>query len=247
MTGKISRATPRRPAEGREVRTVIRRGSVRGGLLAAVVAGSLLLGATGCGEDGNNDGVPKDYKVVSGTQLCGGDAMSADAAKALKLITGSSRFEASSREYTVAQTAANLVAGPPSSTMYNDACRVFTPIGTPHFELRITWRLADGAPTDGPAAPKFTVLKMGEEALAAADKAYVRFACRSPRSYDPSEVVHIDIGVERWGMPKPPEGDIKALKNAYATVAHSFSLAMAKELRCEKNGGLPAKPVLIPA
>ncbi|WP_416518298.1 hypothetical protein [Streptomyces achromogenes] len=48
-------------------------------------------------------------------------------------------------------------------------------------------------------------------------------------------------------MPKPPEGDIKALKNAYATVAHSFSLAMAKELRCEKNGGLPAKPVLIPA
>ncbi|MER7219494.1 MULTISPECIES: hypothetical protein [Streptomyces] len=38
-----------------------------------------------------------------------------------------------------------------------------------------------------------------------------------------------------------------ALKDAYATVAHSFSLAMAKKLRCEKNGGLPAKPVLDPA
>ncbi|MEU7048442.1 hypothetical protein [Streptomyces eurythermus] len=229
------------------MRTVISRGSVRGGLLAAAVVGSLFLGATGCGEDGDKDGVPKDYKVVAGTQLCGGGAVSADAAKALKVITGSSRFEASSKEYTVAQAATTLAAGPPSSTMYNDACRVYTPIGTPRFELRITWRLADDAPTDGPAAPKFTVLKMGEEALAAADKAYVRFACRSPRFYDPSEVAHIDIGVERWGMPKPPEGDVEALKDAYATVAHSFSLAMAKELRCEKNGGLPAKPVLDPA
>ncbi|MEU3411878.1 hypothetical protein [Streptomyces sp. NPDC006658] len=229
------------------MRTVIRRRSVRGGLLAAAVVGSLLLGGTGCGEDGNKDGVPKDYKVVAGTQLCGGAAVSADAAKALKVITGSSRFAASGKEYTVAHAAADLVAGPPTSSVGNDVCGVYTPIGTPHFELRITWRLADGAPTDGPAAPKFTVLKMGEEALAAADVAYIRFACRSPRFYDPSEVAHIDIGVERRGMPKPPEADIKALKNAYATVAHSFALAMAKELRCEKNGGLPAKPVLVPA
>ncbi|MEU2438641.1 hypothetical protein ABZ595_21050 [Streptomyces rubradiris] len=230
------------------MRTVISRGSVRGGLIiAAAVVGSVFLGATGCGEDGDKDGVPKDYKVVAGTQLCGGRAVTADAAEALKVITGSSRFEASSKEHTVAQAAADLAAGPPSSTMYNDACRVFTPADTPRFELRITWRLADGAPTDGPVAPKFTVLKMGEEALAAADKAYVRFACRSPRFHDPSEVAHIDIGVERWGMPQPPEGDVEALKDAYATVAHSFSLAMAKELRCEKNGGLPAKPVLDPA
>ncbi|GAB2940412.1 hypothetical protein GCM10027075_46320 [Streptomyces heilongjiangensis] len=50
-----------------------------------------------------------------------------------------------------------------------------------------------------------------------------------------------------WGMPTEPGGDIDALKDAYATVAHSFSLAMARELRCEKNGGLAAKPVLDPA
>ncbi|MDC2949050.1 MULTISPECIES: hypothetical protein [Streptomyces] len=48
-------------------------------------------------------------------------------------------------------------------------------------------------------------------------------------------------------MPTEPGGDIDALKDAYATVAHSFSLAMARELRCEKNGGLAAKPVLDPA
>ncbi|MEU1011957.1 hypothetical protein [Streptomyces sp. NPDC005890] len=229
------------------MRTVISRRSVRRGLLSVATAGSLLLGATGCGGDGDEGEAPKDYKVVAGTRLCGGDALSADASKALKTITGSSRFEASAKKYTVAQAAADLVEAFPISTVAKDACRVYTPLGTPKFELRITWRLADGAPTDDPAAPKFTVLKMGEEALAAADMAYVRFACRSDRLSHSSGVAHIDIGVQRWGMPKPPEGDVKALKDAYATVAHSFSLAMAKELRCEKNGGLPARPVLDPA
>ncbi|NBM17804.1 hypothetical protein GUY61_19750 [Streptomyces sp. GC420] len=174
--------------------------------------------------------------------------MSADASRALKVITGSSRFEASAEEYTVAQAAADLVEAFPAPTVgREDACRVYTPIGTPDFELRITWRLVDGAPTDDPVAPKFTVLKMGEETLVAEDVAYVQFACRSERLSDSSRLAHIRIGVMRWGMPKPPEGDVEALKDAYATVAHSVSLAMAKELRCEKNGGLPARPVLDPA
>jgi hypothetical protein len=189
---------------------------------------------------------PKDYKVVAGTQLCGGDAVSADASRALKVITGSSRFEASAERYTVAQAAADLVEAFPSPTVTKDVCRVYTPIGTPDFELRITWDLVDGAPTD-PPAPKFTVLKMGEDAVAAADMAYVQFACRSDKLSGSSTAAHIVIGVERGGMPKEPDGDVEALKDAYATVAHSFSLAMAKELRCEKNGGLPARPVLDPA
>ncbi|MFF8594830.1 hypothetical protein ACF061_25940 [Streptomyces sp. NPDC015220] len=210
------------------------------------MAASLLLGAAGCGGDGDKDGLPKDYKIVAGTQLCGGDAVSADASRALKVITGSSRFEASGKEYSVARAAANLAQMYPTPTRTNDVCRVYTPIGTPKFELRITWNVEDGAPT-GDSAPNFTALKMGERAVAAADKAYVYFACRSDKLAETAEPAHIVIGVERWGMPKEPEGDIKALKDAYATVAHSISLAMAKELRCEKNGGLPAEPVLDPA
>lgn len=225
---------------------MISRRSVRGGLLSAAVAGSLFLGATGCGGDGDEGGAPDDYKVVAGTQLCGGDAMSADASKALKVITGASRFEASAERYSIAQAARDLVeAFAPTRTM--DACRVFTPRDTPDFDLRITWRLADSGPTDEPAAPKFTVLKMGEEALAAEDQAYIYFACQSDRLSSPTTVAHIVIGVEHRDPFHEPEGDIEALKDAYATVAHSVSLAMAKELRCEKNGGLPAKPVLDPA
>ncbi|MDQ0686644.1 hypothetical protein QFZ56_005607 [Streptomyces achromogenes] len=219
--------------------------SVRGGFLSAAMAGSLFLGATGCGGDGDGDGLPKDYKVVAGTQLCGGKAVSADASRALKVITGSSRFEASAKKYTIAQAAADLVWAFPGPTVMEDVCRVYKPIGTSDYDLRITWDLGDSAPT-GISAPKYTVLKMGELAVAAADKAYVYFACQSDR-FSSTAGTHIVIGVERWMMPKPPEGNVEALKDAYATVAHSFALAMAKELRCEKNGGLPERSVLDPA
>jgi hypothetical protein len=227
------------------MRIVISRRSVRVGLLAAAVTGSLLLGGTGCGGDKDEDGLPDNYKVVAGTQLCGGDAMSADASEALKVITGSSSFEASAEEYSVAQAAADLALAFGDPRVFRgDICRVYTPIGTPDFELRVTWRWVDGPPTGTPA-PKFTELKMGEQTLAAADKAYIQFACRTEKLRS-SDAAHVQIGVERWGTPTEPEGDPEALKDAYATVAHSFSLAMAKELGCEKNGGLPEKPVLDP-
>ncbi|WP_234312768.1 hypothetical protein [Streptomyces sp. NRRL F-5065] len=130
--------------------------------------------------------------------------------------------------------------------MTKDVCRVYTPIGTPDFDLRITWNLVDGVPT-GPPAPNFTELRMGEDTVTAADKAYVQFACRSEELLGSSSVGHIIVGVERWGMSEKPEGDVQELKDAYATVAHSFSLAMARELGCENDGGLPERPVLEPA
>ncbi|MFE7336942.1 hypothetical protein [Streptomyces griseus] len=85
---------------------------------------------------------------------------------------------------------------------------------------------------------------MGEQALAAPDAGVVRFACRSEK-LPGSAPAHIRLGVERWS-PEMPEGDPEKLKDAYATVAHSFALAMAKELGCENDGGLEARAVLDP-
>ncbi|MGP3732920.1 hypothetical protein ACTWJ9_06820 [Streptomyces sp. GDS52] len=215
------------------------------------MAVSLIFGVAGCGGDGETEGnskTPKGYKVVSGVELCGGNAVSAEASKALKVITGMSRFEASGEEYTIAQATEDLIEAFPVTTVgREDICRVYTPMDASDFDLRITWRLVKGAPPDSPAAPKFTVLKMGEETLAAADMAYVQFACRSERLLNSSRVGHIRVGVEHWDVWREPEGDVEVLKDAYATVAHSVSLAMARELRCEKDGGLPARPVLDPA
>jgi hypothetical protein len=173
--------------------------------------------------------------------------VSADAAKALKVITGSSRFGTTAEKSTVARAAADLVEVIPFTTEgRDDVCRIYTADGTPDFAIRVTWGLDDGPPTGTPA-PDFTVLDMGERTLAAANRASIQFACRSDRFPNSANAAHIDIGVRRWMMPTEPEGDIEALKDAYATVAHSFSLAMAKELRCERNGGLPARPALNPA
>ncbi|RPK83077.1 hypothetical protein [Streptomyces sp. ADI98-10] len=80
---------------------------------------------------------------------------------------------------------------------------------------------------------------------AAPDAGVVRFACRSEK-LPGSTPAHIRLGVERWS-PKDPESDPEKLRDAYATVAHSFALAMAKELRCENDGGLGPRPVLDPA
>ncbi|MFJ9061690.1 hypothetical protein [Streptomyces sp. NPDC102409] len=47
-------------------------------------------------------------------------------------------------------------------------------------------------------------------------------------------------------MPTAPESESEAREDAYATVAHSFSLAIARELGCENNAGLPETLDLTP-
>ncbi|MFJ6614151.1 hypothetical protein ACIQPT_28145 [Streptomyces sp. NPDC091289] len=125
-----------------------------------------------------------------------------------------------------------------------DICRVYGMSAAPWDYIEVTCELTGGPPKGDPAS-KFTVLRMGERALAAVDAGVVQFACRS-EELPGSLPAHIDIGVERWS-PTEPEGDSEKLKDAYATVAHSVALAMAKELRCEGDGGLEARPVLDPA
>lgn len=112
--------------------------------------------------------------------------------------------------------------------------------------MRISWRLFDGPPTD-PSNPHAIVLDMGERTVAQLDQGYVQFACRSDRLSHSSRVGKLSVSV--WQAVKYPQSEVdpRALKNAYVTVAHSFALAMAKELHCDKNGGLPAHPVLAPA
>ncbi|MFD6530521.1 hypothetical protein [Streptomyces sp. NPDC060184] len=226
------------------MRIVISRRSARGGLLAVAMAGPLFLGATGCGGDEDPAAKAAD-KAVAGTELCGGDAVSADAAEALKVITGESRLEASAKEYSITKAASALRKKfITESVGTGDICRVFTPVGTPEIQLRITWDLARDAPTStDPMGPEYTELKMGETAWTTPDKALVEFACRSDKLAG-SNPAHIGVEVMRWGMPKDIDDESGALKDAYATVAHSISVAMAEELGCAENGGLPAKVVL---
>ncbi|MFE4526323.1 hypothetical protein OH797_24490 [Streptomyces anulatus] len=223
---------------------VVSRRAVRNGLVAVAVVGSMALGAVGCA--GGDDEAPKEGgEFVAGTLLCGGEAVTSEAAASLKVITGSSRFEESAEKSTVVHAAKQLSQEFASSvTGDGDICQVFAIDAAQSDRLEVTWELV-GGPPEGEPAPKFTVLPMGERALAAPDAGVVQFACRNEKLLG-SQPAHIDVGVERWS-PKEPEGDPQKLKDAYATVAHSVSLAMAKELGCENNGGLKARPSLDPA
>ena len=222
---------------------VISRRALRDGLVAITVVGSMALGAAGCA--GGDDDAPKEGgEFVAGTFLCGGQAVSDQAGKALEVITGSSRFEESDETSTVVHAARELSEKFTSSaTGDGDICTVFAEDAKQSDRLEVTWELT-GGPPEGEPASKFRVFRMGERALAAPDAGVVQFACRNEKSLG-SQPAHIDIGVERWS-PEDPEGDPEKLTDAYATVVHSFALAMAKELRCENNGGLEPRPVLDP-
>ncbi|MEU7330966.1 hypothetical protein [Streptomyces parvus] len=223
---------------------VISRRALRDGLVAITVVGSMALGAAGCA--GGDDDAPKEGgEFVAGTFLCGGQAVSDQAGKALEVITGSSRFEESDETSTVVHAARELSEKFTSSaTGDGDICTVFAEDAKQSDRLEVTWELT-GGPPEGQPASKFRVLRMGERALAAPDAGVVQFACRNEKSLG-SQPAHVDIGVERWS-PEEPEGDPEKLTDAYATVAHSVSLAMAKELGCENDGGLKPRPVLDPA
>ncbi|MEV7645586.1 hypothetical protein AB0O32_37345 [Streptomyces rubiginosohelvolus] len=223
---------------------VISRRALRDGIVAITVVGSMALGAAGCA--GGDDDAPKEGgEFVAGTFLCGGQAVSDQAGKALEVITGSSRFEESDETSTVVHAARELSEKFTSSaTGDGDICTVFAEDAKQSDRLEVTWELT-GGPPEGEPASKFRVLRMGERALAAPDAGVVQFACRNEKLLG-SQPAHVDIGVERWS-PEEPEGDPEKLTDAYATVAHSVSLAMAKELGCENNGGLEPRPVLDPA
>ncbi|MFD6200226.1 hypothetical protein ACWCQF_01550 [Streptomyces rubiginosohelvolus] len=223
---------------------VISRRALRDGLVAITVVGSMALGAAGCA--GGDDDAPKEGgEFVAGTFLCGGQAVSDQAGKALEVITGSSRFEESDETSTVVHAARELSEKFTSSaTGDGDICTVFAEDAKQSDRLEVTWELT-GGPPEGEPASKFRVLRMGERALAAPDAGVVQFACRNEKLLG-SQPAHVDIGVERWS-PEEPEGDPEKLMDAYATVAHSVSLAMAKKLGCENNGGLEPRPVLDPA
>lgn len=219
---------------------------MRRAIVGLAVAVSLVAGAVGCGEEEKSRAEEAWEQSVPRERLCGGAAVSAGAGKALEVITGSSRFEASSEDYTVAGAAQGLSDRFTSSvTGHGDICRVYTPVGVPGDSLRITWRLSGSAPAGGPAS-RYTALKMGEQAGTAPDRAFVTFACRGGELPGVAPA-HVEIEVWDEALPGEPDGDAEALKDAYATVAHSFSLAMAREMGCEDDGGLEAQPSLDPA
>ncbi|MFC9271807.1 hypothetical protein ACWGRF_35350 [Streptomyces zhihengii] len=126
---------------------------------------------------------------------------------------------------------------------HGEICRIYASGTSGVDELAISWHLTDKVRTP---APDFIKLPMGEQAGAAWDTGYVIFACADDTGAPGASPDHVGVFVESNTPVPEPLGEAKALRNAYATMAHSFALSMAKGLGCADSAGLPAKPVLIP-
>ncbi|TXS55282.1 hypothetical protein EAO77_03010 [Streptomyces sp. t39] len=206
------------------------------------MAGPLVL--TACAARGGTADASEAGISVEAERLCGGTAVSVRAGDALEVITGAALFAASGEKATVEAAARELVRMGASTAIGNgDICRILPPAGSPVEEVRVTWEMSAGEP-QGAGAPRFTALPMGERAGAAGDGAFVAFACTggdlpgdAPR--------HLRVVVQKGGTPVVPDGDERRLREAYATVAHSFALALAGEIGC-RPADLPAEPSLSP-
>lgn len=83
---------------------------------------------------------------------------------------------------------------------------------------------------------------MGERASIGTQRAYVWFSCKSAQLSGSEETpAHILGEVENW---RDPQGEDGQLRDANATLLHSTSLALARQLVCEGDGALQSKPAL---
>ncbi|MFI7287278.1 hypothetical protein ACIBRY_11625 [Streptomyces anulatus] len=113
----------------------------RASSVGVVIAGLLAFAAVGCSGDGDADATREP--PTGAIELCGGEAVSAEAAESLKVITGSSRFEESDEKSTVAQAARSLSeAFDLPGADDGDICQVFAIDAVRSDRLEVTWELA---------------------------------------------------------------------------------------------------------
>ncbi|PRH77589.1 hypothetical protein C6N75_19485 [Streptomyces solincola] len=210
-----------------------------GALLHAAVVGALTLTAAGCG--GEDDEQPADTSVAA-QRLCGGQAVSTEAAQVLELVMGTKRFEKSGEDSTV--SAAAKAMGRNTSTTEGDGtlCDIH-PAGSADLdELTVEWSMDGTAPESG-SVPQVSTVPRDATRNEPPRRAHLTFACFGGREFPGSAPRYVTLSVG----PRPlqiPDADAQDVRKAYATVAHSFSLALAKELGCKDDGGLATKPAL---
>lgn len=202
----------------------------------------LVLAVSGCGDEGGER--RESNSSAPAGRLCGDASVFTNTGEALDVIAGGKGGRVGDNGADLADVVEELDATRQSTTRKTgDVCRVYALSGDRTQRLRVFWQLTPDS--EGESAPKYTMLDMGEGAGAAWDSAYVTFACDTEKPSDASPD-YVSVFAESQNSSIEPRGKAETLKNAYVTIAHAFSLAMAKRMGCRDNAGLLEKPVLIP-
>ncbi|QNP63408.1 hypothetical protein [Streptomyces genisteinicus] len=212
--------------------------------LCGALSVSLLFVIAGCHDGGERRDVNQSEPAPTAGQLCGDDLVLAKTSAALEVITGGKREDIVDDGATLAGAARDIKVRRNSVLSdIGDVCHIAVPSAPRVRRLNVFWQLLPKN-SDEPA-PKYTTLRMGEGAGAAWDEAYVTFLCSASTAPHVSPA-YVSVYVESRGFSTEPRDDVKNLSNAHLTVAHAFSLAIAKEVGCAEEARIPAEPVLIP-
>jgi hypothetical protein len=212
---------------------------------AASVVGAalaLLLGATACGSDDKKDSEPE---LIGASKLCDG-TLSAAAQASLEDVTGQKQFGPS----TVGDLYGDGLQGLAKKIklQFTDQdfttetlCSIYLPVGNlPDLTLEFQ---AEEKGTGGELGKYFSKrYRMGTESMAGDRHGSIDFKCLSPE-LESTEDAPIYVGGE-VRKDRPPHTTAAKAADDNMTIIHSAALALAKQLGCENNGGLPATPDL---
>ena len=213
---------------------------------AAAIAVGLLVGVTACG--GGDDG--RKPSPVGTKELCDG-IFSPAAAKALETNLGVKKSELHSRGDSLDKTAELIVfevdhfgVNPENPTQYQ-FCSIYTPSRRGDLPaLDLTFELVDRSRFDDSSpASSYDTYRMGRWSLASKNRSAIYFECASHKMESTKRTPAL---IRTYLFKEEASNDGSNIQEANLTITHAAALALARELECKDNGGLPTEPDLRP-
>ncbi|MFF2195184.1 hypothetical protein [Streptomyces sp. NPDC058157] len=221
------------------------RGRHRAAAAGCAAAVALL---AGCGGSGAAPG-PAQPTVLSGAGVCPGGILNPGAVRGIETVTGATRFQPpeEGRGAGVQWVAGVLVRGyaTAGASLGGEACLAVPVDGAGRRRLSLGFAIQSEEQRVGEHSESgrghYWEYDLGRSALAISRQAKLFFDCASARLAGLARAVPVETIVS---VSDGSEGDQPALREANLTVAHSAALAMARELGCKDDGGLPERLLL---
>ncbi|MFI8502448.1 hypothetical protein ACIGFK_28680 [Streptomyces sp. NPDC085524] len=212
--------------------------------MALAVVGAVLL--AGCSGDGAEPSGPTE---LTAAQVCPGGMLGPDAVRGLEKVTGATVFAPpeNGESKGVPGVADLLVAGyaKAGASLGGPVCKA-TPLDDKNrrkasvsFEIQSDLQRTGEHSESGQG--RYWEYDLGRNALAISRQAMLFFDCASTRLGGLEKVVPVAASVS---VSEGSKGDEPELREANLAIVHSAALAMAKELGCKDNGGLPDRLVV---
>lgn len=212
---------------------------------AALLCASVMVTAsTSC------SGREEEHGLLDASEVCDG-TLSRDAVRSLELLTGENKFK-ELREPGIKEVADDISEefasrhGTDGSIWDRHTfCSIHEGKSRSDLDASITFNIENRRDLESEEYdPDFDVYNMGRISLSSADEAVIYFNCSSPRMKN--SVLAPSLIRAEFVNSQDPVIEKEEEKKANLKILHSAALALAKELRCEENGGLPGAPVLTP-